>query len=126
MMGLAFAPPPPAAISRILSTFSREHLEGFIAVALDLLDLADGDPDFQQADGDELDFNAAEDDFCDHSGWKAEAGCPVADPGEDDDPGGGNVEDEGENAESEDCGHVGDYLTDQRTLSWRYGTHRID
>ncbi len=96
MMGLAFTPPPPAAISRILSTFSRDHLEGFIAVALDLLDLADGDPDFQQADGDELDFNAAEDDFCDHSGWKAEAGCPVSDPGEDDDPGGGNVDDEGE------------------------------
>ena len=95
-MGLAFTPPPPAAISRILSTFSRDHLEGFIAVALDLLDLADGDPDFQQADGDELDFNAAEDDFCDHSGWKAEAGCPVSDPGEDDDPGGGNVDDEGE------------------------------
>jgi hypothetical protein len=45
---------------------------------------------------------------------------------EDDDPGGGNVEDEGETAASEDCGHVGDYLTDQRTLSWRYGTHRID
>ncbi len=96
MMGLAFTPPPPAAVSRILSTFSRDHLEGFIAVALDLLDLADGDPDFQQADGDELDCNAAEDDFCDHSGWKGEAGCPVADPGEDDDPGGGNVDDEGE------------------------------
>ncbi|HXG70346.1 MAG TPA: hypothetical protein VNJ04_06990 [Gemmatimonadaceae bacterium] len=94
MMGLAFAPPPPAAVSRILSAFSRDQLEGFIAVALDLLDLADGDPDFQQADGDELDFNAAEDDFCDHSGWKCEAGCPVADPDEDDDPGGGNVEDE--------------------------------
>ena len=59
------------------------------------LDEIDGDPDFQQADGDELDFNAAEDDFCDHSGWKCEAGCPVADPGEDDDPGGGNVDDQG-------------------------------
>jgi len=126
MMGLAFAPPPPAAISRILSAFSREQLEGFIAVALDLLDLADGDPDFQQSDGDELDFNAAEDDFCDHSGWKGKAGCPVADPGEDDDPGGGNVEDEGEAAESEDSGHVGDYLIDQRNLSWHYGTHRVD
>ncbi len=66
------------------------------------------DPNFQQADGDELYFNAAEDDFCDHSGWKCEAGCPVADPGEDDDPGGGNIEDEGETAESEDSGHVAD------------------
>ncbi len=109
-----------------LPSLPRPLLARLTTRLIERLDEIDGDPDFQQADGDELDFNAAEDDFCDHSGWKAEAGGPLSDPGEDDDPGGGNIEDEGEAAESEDSGHVGDYLTDQRTLSWRYGTHRID
>jgi len=110
----------PIALS-IISSLPRHVLSRLVTRMIERLDDIDGDPDFQQTDGDELDFNAAEDDFCDHSGWKAEAGCPVADPGEEDDPGGGNVEDEGETAESEDSGHVGNYLTDQRILSWRYG-----
>lgn len=104
----------PIALS-IISSLPRHVLSRLVTRLIERLDDIDGDPDIQQADGDELDFNAAEDDFCDHSGWKAEAGCPIADPGEDDDPGGGNVEDEGEAAESEDSGHVGGYLTDQRT-----------
>ena len=55
------APPvPPAAISRVLARFDRPALEGFIAVALDLLDLADGDADDEE-DGDEQDGNFAED-----------------------------------------------------------------
>ena len=41
----AIAPTPPAAISRVLATFNREQLEGFVAVAIDLMDMADGDPD---------------------------------------------------------------------------------
>ncbi len=41
---------PPAAISRVLATFDRAQLEGFIAVAIDLLDLADGDPDLEEDD----------------------------------------------------------------------------
>ena len=103
----------------LIPSLPRPVLSRLVPHLIERLDEIDGDPDFQQADGDELDFNAAEDDFYDHSGWKCEAGCPVADPGEDDDPGG--VEDEGETAESEDSGHVGNYLTDQRILSWRYG-----
>ena len=38
-------PPPPAAVSRVLATFARAELEGFIAVAIDLLDLAEPDPE---------------------------------------------------------------------------------
>lgn len=38
-------PVPPAAISRVLATFNREQLAGFVSVAIDLMDLADGDPD---------------------------------------------------------------------------------
>jgi hypothetical protein len=57
-----FAPPPPAAVSRVLATFDRHQLEGFIAVALDLLDLADGDLDMEEDDppemtGDERDIS---------------------------------------------------------------------
>lgn len=40
-------PSPPAAISRILSRFTRTELEGFVAVAIDLMDVADGDPDLE-------------------------------------------------------------------------------
>ena len=92
----------------VLPTLPRPLLSRLVANAIDLLDRQDGDADLEpevteQDDEPEID-----------------------DPGEDDDPGGGNVDDEGENAESEDSGHVGNYLTDQRTLSWRYGTHRID
>jgi hypothetical protein len=43
-----FAPAPPAAVSRVLRTFGRAELEGFIAVAIDLLDLADGNPDAEE------------------------------------------------------------------------------
>ncbi len=57
---------------------------------IERLDEIDGDPDFQDTEGDELDGSGAEDDFCDQPNWKAEAGCPLSDPG------GGNVEDEGE------------------------------
>ncbi len=53
-------PAPPAAVSRVLSRFDRPALEGFIAVALDLLDLADGDADMEEA-GDEQDGGFAED-----------------------------------------------------------------
>ncbi|BBC74404.1 hypothetical protein AEB_P3536 [Altererythrobacter sp. B11] len=61
----------------MLSRFDRAQLEGFIAVAIDLLDLVDGDRDVE-ANGDELDGNGAEDDFMTHE--IAGPGCPVADP----------------------------------------------
>lgn len=82
MMGALthMASPPPAAISRVLSTFDREQLEGFIAVAIDLLDLADPDPDIEP-NGDELDGSGAEDDFVSHNaGVFPGPGCPVSDP----------------------------------------------
>lgn len=94
-MGAHFQPAPPAAISRVLATFSRKDLAGFIAVAIDLLDLAEGDQDVE-SNGDELDGNAAEDDFWPHSPWFGGAGCEVSDPG------GGNVTDEPHDADSED------------------------
>ncbi|MBB6190565.1 hypothetical protein FHS51_000778 [Sphingobium wenxiniae] len=43
-------PVPPAAVSRILSRFSRTELEGFVAVAIDLMDVADDDPDLEDDD----------------------------------------------------------------------------
>jgi hypothetical protein len=73
-----FAPAPPAAVSRVLASFDRAQLAGFVAVAIDLLDLAAGDPDFEDDDADvENDDPLEEDDLP-----------------EDDDPGGGNVTDE--------------------------------
>lgn len=43
-------PVPPAAVSRVLATFDRDQLAGFIAVAIDLLDFAQGDPDIEEDD----------------------------------------------------------------------------
>jgi hypothetical protein len=48
----AFASPfvteiPPAVVMRLLSRYEREQLAGFIAVAIDLLDLGDGDTDVE-------------------------------------------------------------------------------
>ncbi len=93
-----FAPVLPAAVSRVLATFNRAQVEGFIAIAIDLLDLADaaadpdvplfaagrhdgapGDIDDAEDDGDAEDHDSAEDDFIPHSGDGA--GCPLADPG---------------------------------------------
>ena len=78
-----FIPLPPAAISRALSRFDREQLSGFIAVAIDLLDSADGDPDLE-LDGDELDGDIrSEDSFEYHGGYGP--GCPIADDDHEDD-----------------------------------------
>lgn len=49
-------PVPPAAISRVLSRFDREQLAGFVAVAIDLMDLADPDSDAEDATDLEDDF----------------------------------------------------------------------
>lgn len=48
--GQTFAPPAMPAVARILSRFERSQLEGFISVAIDLLDVADGDPDAERED----------------------------------------------------------------------------
>jgi hypothetical protein len=98
------APVPPAAISRVLASFERNQLAGFIAVAIDLLDLADDDPD---AEDDEragilmfapgVDYDPAEDPPCVSDGLPGDSDDGENDdPGEDDDPTSGNVEDEGE------------------------------
>ena len=75
------APPPMPAVARSLVRYDRPTLESLLAVAIDLLDVMDGNPD-TEANGDETDCNGAEDEPC---GWFAlhseGPGCPVADPG---------------------------------------------
>jgi hypothetical protein len=83
---------PPAAVMRVLQQFDRAELEGFISIAIGLLDVADGDADIENATNIEDDFaltgNAQT--FAELSG----PGCPIADVGEvddeaeDDDPAG--------------------------------------
>ncbi|WP_414901293.1 hypothetical protein ACMT1E_15050 [Sphingomonas flavalba] len=46
----SFISAPPPAITRVLAAFDRDQLAGFVAVAIDLLDLADGDPDREEDD----------------------------------------------------------------------------
>ncbi|QNG45010.1 hypothetical protein [Sphingobium yanoikuyae] len=114
-------PAPPAAISRILSRFSREELEGFVAIAIDLMDVADGNPDLEDGGDNELDGDAQGDQAWPEwhtRGWRTQrkagpemaSSCRIGgqeddedddpaeqdDAAEDDDPAGGNVEDEGE------------------------------
>jgi len=90
-------PVPPAAVSRILSRFSRDDLEGFVAVAIDLMDLADGDADLENANDLEDDFTLTDQAL----GYGSRGpGCEISDAG------GGNVEDTGEaidEREPEEC-----------------------
>ena len=65
------------ALSRVLLRYERAQVEGFIEIAIALLDFADDDPDVE-LNGDELDGTGSEDDFCGHS--PSGPGCPVADP----------------------------------------------
>lgn len=46
----AFLPPPPVAVTRLLSQFDRRQLEGFIEVAIGLLDVAAGDLDLEDSE----------------------------------------------------------------------------
>ncbi len=73
--------PPMPAVARILSRYDRPKVEAFIAVALDLLDLLDGDDDVE-LNGDEADRSGAEDDFCEHATplHLTGPGCPLSDP----------------------------------------------
>lgn len=65
----------PAPVLRILSGHTRAELEGFIAVAIDLLDLADGDPDSENAtDAEDEGITPAALAFTDGPG------CMVSDP----------------------------------------------
>ena len=68
-------PVPPAAISRVLSRFDREQLAGFVAIAIDLMDLADPDPDLEDATDLEDDFALSPQAIGDATG----PGCEVSD-----------------------------------------------
>lgn len=71
---------PMPAVARILARFEREQLAGFIAVALDLIDTLDGDPDLE-LNGDEADGSLGEDDFSPQGcGAEPGPGCPLSDP----------------------------------------------
>ena len=75
----ALVPPftevPPAAISRVLSRFDREQLAGFVAVAIDLMDLADPDPDLEDATDLEDDFALSPQAI----GYSTGPGCEIGD-----------------------------------------------
>jgi hypothetical protein len=70
---------PPAAAMRVLERFERRELEGFIAVAIDLLDTMAGDPEAEedddpgQCDEDELNTDLSR-------AFSGEPGCPISDP----------------------------------------------
>lgn len=73
---LGFAPMP--AIARVMAGFQRDQLANFVEVALGLLDLADGDPDLEDA-------NDVEDDFAltaTAQHYATGPGCEVSDTGE--------------------------------------------
>lgn len=84
--------PPMPAVARNLSRFDRAQLHGFIAVAIDLADAMDGDPD--------LEATGLEDDFVQHHANGP--GCLIANAGEEDDHSGGAVDDKPHAALSED------------------------
>lgn len=75
------ATPPLAAVAAILGRFDRRTLEAFMTVAVELMDLADGDNDVE-ANGDELDGSQGEDDFGPQNAplHLDGPGCPLSDP----------------------------------------------
>lgn len=88
---------PPAPVLAVLANYRREDIEAFIAIAIDLLDLADGDPDNEEDDPsgqcDEDGISTAFDTIRYQNGSKG-AGCTISDPDRcaDDDGEGGPLE----------------------------------
>ncbi len=110
---IGFAPMP--AVALILSRLDRTQLGSFVEIAIELMDVADGNTDVE-TNGDELDGSSAEEDIWGHGGNGMDGpGCSLADAGEEDDHAGGNVDDEGENADAEDAAGCGSYGIDQPT-----------
>ncbi|KQS04520.1 hypothetical protein ASG11_09885 [Sphingomonas sp. Leaf357] len=75
-----------APMLRVIPSLSRPMLSRLTERLIERLDEIDGDDDLEP-NGDERDGENAEDDFWSH--WldhHAQPGCPLADPGEDDDP----------------------------------------
>ena len=106
-MGAHFQPAPPAAVSRMLATFNRDQLAGFIEIAISLLDLADPDPDIEE-NGDEEDAGIPEQHGFQHQ-FRAEI-IALGEDAEDDDP-----PEDGD----EDCEHDG--REEEHTLAQMYG-----
>jgi hypothetical protein len=80
---------------------SNRMLSTLAEFSVTLLDVLSHDPD-REPNGDELDGANSEDEFMLHSLWQGGAGCPIADPPEEDDHSGGNVTDEPHDACLED------------------------
>lgn len=82
-----------APMLRVIPSLSRPMLSRLTERLIERLDEIDGDDDVEP-NGDELDGSgAAEDEF--YPPWldhHAQPGCPLADPGEDDDAGGNQLE----------------------------------
>ncbi|MCK9543194.1 MAG: hypothetical protein M0R03_14330 [Novosphingobium sp.] len=73
--------------------FDRGTIASAVEVLVAVLDAMDGDTDIE-LNGDELDGSMGEDDFCAHNqGIWPGPGCPMSDPGEEDDPSGQHDED---------------------------------
>lgn len=71
---------PLALIEQAIPKLSRHDLEGLTERLIDRLDELDGDIDLE-TNGDELDGSLGEDDFHrQNENWRAEPGCPLADP----------------------------------------------
>lgn len=68
----------------VIPSMPRPALARLVQQAIDRMDDLDGDPDLGP-NGDELDGSMGEDDFHpQNADWRGYAGCPVADPAEDD------------------------------------------
>ena len=123
-----FAPPPAAAVSRVLATFARADLESFIAVAIDLLDLAEPDPegpDFRPCSdglpGDPGDTEGNGDDQGDQSAieWTTMRGPQKRGPniaGHEDDEDNDPAEDDGDAAD-------GDFAEDEAAARFGFIRH---
>ena len=73
---------PAPAVMAILSRFDRPTLEAFLTVAVDLLDLADGDPDIEET-GDDQDGSLSEEEPAARFAEMGNGpGCDVADTDE--------------------------------------------
>lgn len=82
--GRVSALPPLALLSQALPRLTRHQLESVVELLIDRLDAMAPDADLE-LNGDETDFNGAEDDYqtgCE--GGFSFPGCPISDPPEDD------------------------------------------
>ena len=68
----------------VIPSLPRPALARLVQHAIDRMDDIDGDPDLER-NGDEADGSLGEDDFHDqNANWMGYPGCPMSDPGEDD------------------------------------------